>query len=166
MADLPQLAAVVRTGFAPGDRAGISDALAAREAGQDVNAEVPWAQAGPSGADLAVRHYTHDAWHSIAAAIKLPAKGAVLGALAPVLVPTEPGERRSMVVVFPILAPVDRRSADSERRNRAADIAETLRSQAASRPGPRTAHHLPALAAWTPNSPPVMRWSGPTRWRA
>ncbi|MCC6496162.1 MAG: PrgI family protein [Propionibacteriaceae bacterium] len=125
----PQLAVAVRTGFAPGDRAGIVDALAARDAGVDVNAEVPWSQAGPSGADLAVRHYSHDAWHSIAATLKLPVKGAVLGALAPVLVPTEPGERRSMVVVFPILA---QSVADWQTQNAewSADMAETLRSRA------------------------------------
>ena len=86
----PQLAVAVRTGFAPGDRAGIIDALAARDAGEPVNADVPWAQAGPSGADLTVRHYSHDAWQSVSDTLKLPAKGAVLGALAPVLVPTEP----------------------------------------------------------------------------
>ena len=124
----PQLAVIVRTGFTPGDRAGIVDALAARDAGQSVNAEVPWSQAGPSGADLAVRHYSHDAWHSIAATLKLPAKGAVLGALAPVLVPTEPGERRSMVVVFPILAQsvADRQTQNAEW---SADMAETLRNR-------------------------------------
>jgi hypothetical protein len=125
----PQLAVAVRTGFAPGDRAGIIDALAARDAGASVNADVPWAHAGPSGADLTARHYSHDAWHSISATLKLPAKGALLGALAPVLVPTEPGERRSMVAVFPILAQTvaDRQTQNAEW---AADMAETLRSRA------------------------------------
>ena len=125
----PQLAVAVRTGFAPGDRAGIIDALAARDAGATVNSDVPWAHAGPSGADLTARHYSHDAWHSISATLKLPAKGALLGALAPVLVPTEPGERRSMVAVFPILAQTvaDRQTQNAEW---AADMAETLRSRA------------------------------------
>lgn len=125
----PQLAAAVRTGFAPGDRAGIVEALAAREADPAVNASVPWAQAGPSGADLVVRHYAHDAWHSISATVKLPAKGAVLGALAPVLVPTEPGERRSMVTVFPILA---QSTADKQVQSAewAADMGEGLRARA------------------------------------
>jgi hypothetical protein len=36
-----------------------------------VNADVPWAHAGPSGADLTARHYSHDAWHSISATVKL-----------------------------------------------------------------------------------------------
>ncbi|MEA5055737.1 MAG: SCO6880 family protein, partial [Propionicimonas sp.] len=52
----PKLAAAVRTGFAPGDRAGIVEALAARDPDPAINADVPWAQAGPSGADQGVRH--------------------------------------------------------------------------------------------------------------
>ena len=125
----PQLAAAVRTGFAPGDRAGIIEALAARDSDPTVNADVPWAQAGPSGAETTSRHYRHDAWHSITATLRLPAKGAVLGALAPVLVPTEPGERRSMQVVFPILpaTTADRQALNAET---AADMGEALRSHA------------------------------------
>ena len=57
----PQLALACRTGFAPADRAGIIDALAQREKDAGVNADVPWAMAGPSGADPLVRHYSHDA---------------------------------------------------------------------------------------------------------
>ncbi len=125
----PQLAAAVRTGFAPGDRAGIIDALSSTETDPRVNADVPWALAGPSGADLALRHYSHDAWNSVAATIKLPAKGAVLGALAPVLAPTEAGERRSLLVGFPILAQTaaDRQTAAAEW---GADMGEELRSRA------------------------------------
>ena len=125
----PRLAAAVRTGFAPGDRAGIIEALAARDSDPAVNADVPWAQAGPSGADAVVRHYSHDAWNSVSATVKLPARGAVIGALAPVLVPTEPGERRSMMVAFPILAATaaDRQTANAEW---AADMGETLRVKA------------------------------------
>lgn len=125
----PKLAAAVRTGFAPGDRAGIIEALAARDTDPGVNADVPWAQAGPSGADAVVRHYSHDAWNSVSATVKLPARGAVIGALAPVLVPTEPGERRSLMVAFPILVATaaDRQTANAEW---AADMGETLRTKA------------------------------------
>ena len=102
------------TGFAPGDRAGIIEALAAREKNPGVNADVPWAMAGPSGADTAVRHYSHDAWESVSSTIKLPAKGALIGALAPVLTPAEAGERRSVMVAFPILTQtVAERTADN-----------------------------------------------------
>mgnify|MGYP000906052908 CR=1 FL=1 len=125
----PQLALAVRTGFAPGDRAGIIEALAEHDTNPAVNADVPWAHAGPSGADTAPRHYTHDAWHSVSATIKLPDKGAALGALAPVLVPSEPGERRSLVVAFPLLrqTTADRQSANSEW---AADMGASLRAKA------------------------------------
>jgi hypothetical protein len=125
----PQLAAAVRTGFAPGDRAGIIDALTAQATDSHVNADVPWAMAGPSGADLAPRHYSHDAWNSISATIKLPARGAVIGALAPVLAPTEPEERRSLLVAYPILGQTaaDRQTASAEW---AADMGEELRNKA------------------------------------
>jgi len=125
----PELALAVRTGFAPGDRAGIIDALAEREHHPEVNADVPWALAGPSGADHELRHYSHDAWNSIAAAIKLPDKGAAMGALAPVLTPGDPGERRSLLVAFPLLRQT---TADRQAANRewAADMGASLRARA------------------------------------
>ncbi|KRB75049.1 hypothetical protein ASE01_16920 [Nocardioides sp. Root190] len=121
----PELALACRTGFAPGDRAGIVEALALREKDPNVNADVPWALAGPSGADATVRHYSHDAWNSVSATIKLPTRGAVMGALAPILTPNEQGERRSFLVAFPIVAEgkANRQSGNAEW---AADIAESL----------------------------------------
>jgi hypothetical protein len=125
----PELAAACRTGFAPGDRAGIIEALAARESDPSVNADVPWALAGPSGADQLIRHYSHDAWNSVSATIKLPVKGALMGALAPILTPTEAGERRSFVASFTILrrTSADRQTASSEW---AADLGDALREKA------------------------------------
>ena len=125
----PELALACRTGFAPGDRAGIIDAITARAGDPGVTADVPWAMAGPSGADTAARHYSHDAWNSVSSALKLPERGAVMGALAPVLTPSEPGERRSFMVSYPILeqAKADRRSASSEW---AADVGTHLRTKA------------------------------------
>lgn len=156
----PDLALACRTGFAPGDRAGIVAAHAERDhltpsrmhpgdddadsrtdRGDDtgsgqaaaataaVVADVPWAMAGPSGADAAVRHYTHDAWSSVSATIKLPDNGAVMGALAPVLTPSEAGERRSFTVVYPILrqSTADRQSAT---REWSADLGEELKNRA------------------------------------
>lgn len=125
----PELAAACRTGFAPGDRAGIIDALGARESDHNVNADVPWAMAGPSGADQLIRHYSHDAWNSVSATVKLPVRGALMGALAPILTPTEPGERRSFVASFPIIrqSAADRQSATSEW---SADLGEALRDKA------------------------------------
>ncbi|GAA3524730.1 hypothetical protein GCM10022234_21900 [Aeromicrobium panaciterrae] len=125
----PELAAACRTGFAPAERAGIIEALAAQASDSAVNADVPWAMAGPSGADQLVRHYSHDAWNSVSATLKLPVKGALMGALAPILTPTEMGERRSFVASFPILrqSTADRQSASGEW---AADLGEALRDKA------------------------------------
>lgn len=134
--DSPDLAAACRTGFAPGDRAGIIEALAARETTPGVNADVPWAMAGPSGGDTAVRHYTHDAWTSVSSTLILPATGAVIGALAPVLTPTEAGERRSFMVAFPLLAPhTAERAADNTEF--ASDMAGELRRKAGVKPKAR-----------------------------
>ena len=125
----PELAVACRTGFAPGDRVGIIDALHAAITNPGVNTDVPWAMAGPSGADSVVRHYSHDAWNSVSATIKLPVRGAVLGALAPVLTPAEAGERRSFMVAYPIVPGnvADRHSASSEWK---ADMADGLRAKA------------------------------------
>ena len=125
----PELAAACRTGFAPGDRVGIIDALHAATTNPGVNTDVPWAMAGPSGADPVVRHYSHDAWNSVSATIKLPIRGAVMGALAPVLTPAEAGERRSFMVAYPIVPGnvADRHSASSEWK---ADMADGLRAKA------------------------------------
>jgi hypothetical protein len=130
----PELALACRSGFAPGDRAGIIWALAMRAeeirhtGDSSVNTDIPWAQAGPSGADSTIRHYSHDAWNSISATFKLPDRGAAMGALAPVLMPSEPGERRSYMVAYPIVrqTKADRQSANAEW---AADLGEGLRGR-------------------------------------
>jgi hypothetical protein len=121
----PELAVACRTGFAPADRASIVAALAAQANEPGVNADVPWAMAGPSGADTAVRYYSHDAWNSVSSTIKLPAKGSVIGALAPVLTPGEAGERRSFLAAFPILrqSVADRRTAKLDAAVRRAGFA-------------------------------------------
>ncbi|USQ77794.1 SCO6880 family protein [Ornithinimicrobium cryptoxanthini] len=122
----PELAHACRTGFAPGDRASLIDALAAARTDAGVNADVPWEMAGPSGADASARHYSHDAWNSVSSTIKLPIKGAAMGALAPVLSAHQDGERRSFMVCYPLVASsrADRSSANSEF---GADLGQSLR---------------------------------------
>ncbi len=141
----PGLALACRTGFAPGDRVGIIDALAESETDSSVNAEVPWSMAGPSGADTPVRHYSHDAWNSVTATLRLPTKGGLMGALAPVLVPTEPGERRSFMVAFPIL-----KQSAAERRSDAAEFAADMGGALRQRAGvkPRARHRNDARKAY------------------
>lgn len=125
----PQLALACRTGFAPADRASVIDAQSAKAENPQVNADVPWSLAGPSGADAAVRHYSHDAWNSVSATIKLPLRGAMMGSLAPILTPSEPGERRSFVACYPVMrqGAANRSVANSEW---AADISGHLRHKA------------------------------------
>jgi hypothetical protein len=101
--DSAALAAAVRTGFAPGDRAELVAAELAAAAGQQLATGVPMAAAGPTQARAELRHYAHDAWASVTDTVLLPDSGAVLGALAPVLVPTTAGERRCLTV---FLAPL------------------------------------------------------------
>lgn len=125
----PELALACRTGFAPGDRASVIAAVAERETNPDVEADIPWAMAGPSGSDQGMRHYSHDAWNSVSVTVRLPERGAVIGALAPVLTPSEVGERRSLVVAYPL---VDQRKADRQTQNSefASGIGAGLRARA------------------------------------
>lgn len=101
--DSPGLAAAIRTGFAPGDRAGLIAAdLTARDH-PEIATGIPLAGAGPSTAHTEMRHYRHDAWCSITDTIALPDQGTILGALAPVFVPSVPGERRAVTVFYPAM---------------------------------------------------------------
>ncbi len=107
--DSPALAVAIRTGFEPGDRATLAGADIARRSNPQVATGVPMAAAGPTRATSELRQYTHGDWASVTDTILLPDQGAVLGALAPVLVPSSPGERRSLTVFF---APVSTQAAD------------------------------------------------------
>lgn len=128
----PELAAACRTGWAPGDRAAITEAMSRTDGDGNIDAAIPWAMAGPSGAEAQGRHYSHDAWNSVSSAILLPDKGAVMGALAPLLTPG-PAERRSLLVVYPVLRQRDaqRKSAKKEW---SADIGDELRRRVGSKP--------------------------------
>ena len=101
--DSPALAVAIRTGFAPGERAALIAADVAAQQNPGVATGIPLAAAGPTQAAAEMRHYNHDAWSSVTDTILLPERGAILGALAPVLAPTTPGERRALTVFFPAM---------------------------------------------------------------
>ena len=125
--DSPALAAAIRTGFAPGERAALTAAELAAHHDPTVAAALPMAGAGPTAApNPDRRHYAHDAWLSATCTILLPDKGAVMGALAPVFTPTTAGERRCGTVFF---HPVSHRKADRMVGNESmsADLAAELR---------------------------------------
>jgi hypothetical protein len=101
LAGLTALAAAIRTGFAPGDRAGLTAADIAAQSDPNVASAFPMAAAGPTSTpNPERRHYAHDAWETVTCTILLPDKGAVMGALAPVFTPTTAGERRSVTVFY------------------------------------------------------------------
>lgn len=122
----PELAATVRTGFAPADRASIADAALARAAGGQVAADVPWPLAGPSGAYPTPGYYVHDMWLSVSSSVRLPRTGAVMGALAPVLVPKVPGERRAMLAAYPIV-PQEKAARQAANEGWATDVNRSVR---------------------------------------
>ncbi|MCW2530152.1 MAG: conserved rane protein of unknown function [Pseudonocardiales bacterium] len=108
--DSPALAAAIRTGFAPGDGAGLTSAEIAARRDPNVASTLPMAAVGPSSTpNPERRHYSHDAWHTVTCTILLPDKGAVMGALAPVFTPTTAGERRCVTVFF---EPISHAKAD------------------------------------------------------
>lgn len=98
--DSAALAMAVRTGFEPGDAPALADSLIHRALDPSIAAGVPVAAAGPTNAATSIRSYRHGEWESIAATIMLPRKGAIMGALARALVPSQIGERRALTVFF------------------------------------------------------------------
>jgi hypothetical protein len=102
--DSPSMAFAIRTGFAPGDRAALIAADLAAKGNPSIATGIAMAAAGPSAAQTEMRHYDHDAWSSVTDTILLPDQGAILGALAPVFVPSAPGERRSVTIFYPAMS--------------------------------------------------------------
>ncbi|MCF6745969.1 hypothetical protein E9529_17135 [Blastococcus sp. KM273128] len=126
--DSAALAAAVRTGFAPGDRGQLIAADLSAANGTQLATGIPMAAAGPTQARAEVRHYVHDAWASVTDTILLPDSGAVLGALAPVLVPTVAGERRCLTVFLAPL-PLDRATRVVGREEMSATTGNELRAR-------------------------------------
>jgi hypothetical protein len=98
--DSAELAIAIRTGFEPGDAPGLADSVIHHGHDSRIADGVPVAAAGPANATRAMRSYRHGEWESIASTILLPRKGAVMGALARALVPSQVGERRALTVFF------------------------------------------------------------------
>lgn len=98
--DSTDLAIAIRTGFEPGDAPALADSVIHHGHDSDIAAGVPVAASGPTTATTALRCYRHGEWESTATTILLPRKGAVMGALARALVPSQVGERRALTVFF------------------------------------------------------------------
>ena len=134
----PSLAEACRAGFQLDTPTVLADAHATVRAGAtQVEAGVPWASAGPAHAEAKPRSYVHDGWQSASVSVLLPPRGAVLGALAPVLGGEVAGERRCLLVGFPVMTATvaDRVTAS---REWAADLGDGLRTRAGVRPRAKT----------------------------
>ena len=107
--DSGDLAIAIRTGFEPGDAPALADSVIHHDYDETIAAGVPVAAAGPTHAATAIRSYRHGEWESISTTILLPRKGALMGALARALVPSQVGERRAMTVFF---RPIGQATAD------------------------------------------------------
>jgi hypothetical protein len=127
--DTAGLAVAIRTGFEPGDATALADAAIRHRSDPSIPAGVPVGACGPTSAVTAMRSYRHGEWESASSTILLPRKGARMGALARVLVPSQPGERRSLTVLY---RPVSQRTADRStgRAQMSAVMAGTLREKA------------------------------------
>ena len=160
--DSPALAAAIRTGFAPGDRAGLTAADIAAQNDPNVASALPMAAAGPTSTPNPERRfYAHDAWHSATCTILLPDKGAVMGALAPVFTPTTAGERRSVTVFF---EPISHDKADRMVGNESmsADLAAEMRRKSGFKV--RASHRRDAARGRGPRRPAGRRQrAGPSR---
>lgn len=126
--DTSELAVAIRTGFEPGDAPALADAEIQHRANPAVAAGVPVGAAGPTNASTAMRSYRHGDWESVSSTILLPRKGARMGALARVLVPSQPGERRALTVFY---RPVSHQAADRStgREQMSAAMAATIRTK-------------------------------------
>ena len=126
--DSSELAVAIRTGFEPGDAPALADAAIHHRADPSIAAGVPVAAAGPASASTALRSYRHGEWESVSSTILLPRKGARMGALARVLVPSQPGERRALTVFY---RPVSQQAADrtTGRAQMSATMAATIRTK-------------------------------------
>lgn len=127
--DSSELALAIRTGFEPGDAPALADAAIHHHDDPSIAAGVPVGAAGPTTASSALRSYRHGDWESTSSTILLPRKGARMGALARVLVPSQSGERRALTVFY---RPVSQQAADraTGRAQMSALMAGTLREKA------------------------------------
>ena len=107
--DSAGLAVAIRNGFEPGDAPALADAAIHHAHDDSITAGVPLAAAGPTLASTTMRAYLHGQWQSISTTILLPRKGALMGALARTLIPSQIGERRALTVFY---RPVAQGTAD------------------------------------------------------
>ena len=100
------VAVAIRTGYNPGEAATFERARQEQQRGRPTMTGVPVGAAGPVNAPPApARSYIHDAYTSVSYALLLPELPTRVGALAQILAPSAPGERRTLALHYEPLDP-------------------------------------------------------------
>ncbi|GAA5188495.1 hypothetical protein GCM10023322_39330 [Rugosimonospora acidiphila] len=100
------VASAIRTGYNPAEAATLEQARQEAARGRPTVTGVPVGAAGPAAAPApAPRSYTHDAYTTVSYALLLPELPTQVGALAQMLAPSAPGERRTLALHYEPLDP-------------------------------------------------------------
>ncbi len=129
------VAAAIRTGYNPAEAASIERARQEQARGRPTLVGIPVAAAGPVTAPApAPRSYTHDSFTTVSYALLLPELPTRVGALARMLAPSAPGERRTLALHYEPQDP-GRASRQVERDIWTAEMAADVRQRRGFRVG-------------------------------
>jgi hypothetical protein len=124
-----EVATTIRTGYNLADAAGLARAAHASRRGLRVETGTLPGAAGPATAPSpASRAYEHDAYTTVSYALLLPKRPTTVGALARLLAPASPGERRCLALHYEPLPP-SRADRQIDRNTWAAEIAVDVKAK-------------------------------------
>lgn len=121
------VAAAIRTGYNPGEVATMERARQEQARGRPTMTGVPPGAAGPANTPPPpARSYVHDAYSTVSYALLLPELPTRVGAMAQMLAPSAPGERRTLALHYEPLDPT-KASRQVERDIWASEMAADVR---------------------------------------
>ncbi|GAA2865773.1 hypothetical protein Acy02nite_12860 [Actinoplanes cyaneus] len=121
------VAGAIRTGYNPADAATLERARQEQARNRPTTTGVPPGAAGPVNAPAPpARSYVHDAWTTVSYALMLPDLPTRVGAMAQLLAPSTPGERRTLALHYEPQNP-QKASKEVERDIWTAEMAEDVR---------------------------------------
>ena len=124
-----EIATTIRTGYNLADAAGLARAAHASRRGLRVETGTLPGAAGPATAPApASRAYDHDSYTTVSYALLLPKRATTVGALARLLAPASPGERRCLALHYEPLPP-SRANRQIDRDTWAAEIAVDVKAK-------------------------------------
>ncbi len=127
--DAAELATAIRTGYNLADAAAVEHAAQEQRRGHPVSTGTMVGAAGPAAAPPAApRSYRHDAYTTVSYALLLPKRPTTVGALARLLAPATPGERRCLALHYEPLPP-GRADRQIDRDTWAAEMAVDVKAK-------------------------------------